>query len=37
MYVEDFKASLQKWISGKIVEVTSPLSYCIELLDGSTV
>ena len=37
MYVEDFTASPQKWIPGKIVEVTDPLSYCIELLDGSTV
>ena len=37
MYVEDFTASPQKWIPGKIVEVTGPLSYCIELLDGSTV
>ena len=37
VYVEDFTASPQKWIPGKIVEVTGPLSYCIELLDGSTV
>ena len=37
MYVEDFTASPQKWIPGKIVEVTGPLSYCIELIDGSTV
>ena len=26
MYVEDFTASPQKWIPGKIVEVTGPLS-----------
>ena len=37
VYVDDFTASPQKWIPGKIVEVTGPLSYCIELLDGSTV
>ena len=37
VYVEDFTASPQKWIPGKIVQVTGPLSYCIELLDGSTV
>ena len=37
VYVEDFTASPQKWIPGKIVEVTGPLSYCIELFDGSTV
>ena len=37
VYVEDFTASPQKWIPGKIVEVTGPLSYYIELLDGTTV
>ena len=37
VYIEDFTASPEKWIPGKIVEVTGPLPYCIEFLVGSTV
>jgi len=37
VYAEDFSPSPTKWLPGKVTKVTGPLSYCIELLDGSIV
>ena len=37
VYVEDFTATKQKWIPGTIQKTTGPLSYDVELLNGSTV
>ena len=36
-YVENFTGRKPKWIPGTIVKVTGPLSYVIELLNGTTV
>ena len=36
MYVKDFR-SQSLWIPGKIVKVTAPLSYHVELLSGRIV
>ena len=35
VYAEDFTASPTKWIPGKVVKVTGPLSYSIELSDST--
>ena len=38
VYAENFSVpSTVKWLSGKVVQVTGPLSYSIELLSGGTV
>lgn len=37
VYVKDFTTSHPKWIPGKIVKTTGPLSYHVELLSGNVV
>ena len=37
VYVENFTSRKPKWIPGTIVKITGPLSYVIELLNGTTV
>ncbi len=37
VYVKDFTVSPPKWIAGKIVKVTGPLSYQVELISGNIV
>ena len=37
VYIENFTTRKPKWIPGTIVKVTGPLSYVIELRDGTTV
>lgn len=37
VYVKDFSSSPPKWIPGRIVKQTGPVSYHVELLSGNTV
>ena len=37
VYAKNFSNTGSKWLSGTVVDVTGPLSYCIELQDGYTV
>ena len=37
VYVRDFSKLSVSWIPGKVVQVTGPLSYVVELLRGGTV
>ena len=37
VYVENFTSWKPKWIPGTIVKITGPLSYVIELQNGTTV
>ena len=37
MYVENFTSSPPKWMPGKVVKVTGPLSYQVEVESGAIV